>query len=194
MEEIKEKAIELLLDITSKESFEVMLYKKVETEDLTNNKLLFNLVNINYRKDCYKNLLLNILQEFVSDEAIVISKVNLYSRKIKDEKDNNVIYKNFNKIYNLFDFDLEYDLMWGFYNFNERIGLIEINYEKEENVIKDLKQLCNRVCCEYYKLSTIEEKINFLVDGFNDKSIDYGLEIELLQKKKVFNRKWYHFW
>lgn len=34
MEKVKEKAKELLLDIISKEDFEMMLYEKVETQDL----------------------------------------------------------------------------------------------------------------------------------------------------------------
>ena len=33
MEEVKQKAIELILDIISKEDFEMMLYKKVMSDD-----------------------------------------------------------------------------------------------------------------------------------------------------------------
>ena len=120
MEEIKGKAIELLLDIISKEDFEMILYEKVKTEDLIENKLLFELVNINYRKDSYKNQLLEVLETFIDKKAFMIYKVNLYSSKIINENDTNIIYKNFNKIYDLFDFDADYNLMWDFYNINVR--------------------------------------------------------------------------
>jgi hypothetical protein len=84
MEIVKQKAIELLLDIVSKEEFEELLYKKVCTEDLLKNKLLFDIITINYRIDTYKKDLLNIIEKFISEEALIIYKVNIYSSKIVD--------------------------------------------------------------------------------------------------------------
>ena len=144
MEEVKQKAIELLLGVISKEGFEMMLYEKVKTEDVIKNEMLFDLVNINYRKNSYKNQLFKILEEFVTDEAFIIYKVNLYSSNIKDENDNNIIYKNFNKIYGLFEYDKDYTLMWDFYQIDGRIDLIEIKQEKVYLVFRNTDVGLNR--------------------------------------------------
>jgi hypothetical protein len=192
MEEVKQKAIELILDIISKEDFEMMLYEKVKTEDLLKNKLLFDFVDINYRKENFKLYLLELLEASIPKEVIIIFKVYLYSTLIKDEDDLNEIYKNFNKIYKLFDFDTEYQLLWDFYEIETRLELIEIKYEKEENVIHNLKLLCRKVCVEFSSLITIDTKIKLLVNGF-EKEESFECEKDF-QRVKNTNKKWYEFW
>lgn len=192
MEEVKQKAIELILDIISKEDFEMMLYEKVKTEDLLKNKLLFDFVDINYRKENFKLYLLELLEASIPKEGIIIFKVYLYSTLIKDEDDLNEIYKNFNKIYKLFDFDTEYQLLWDFYEIETRLELIEIKYEKEENVIHNLKLLCRKVCVEFSSLITIDTKIKLLVNGF-EKEESFECEKDF-QRVKNTNKKWYEFW
>ena len=192
MEEVKQKAIELILDIISKEDFEMMLYEKVKTEDLLKNKLLFDFVDINYRKENFKLYLLELLEASIPKEGIIIFKVYLYATLIKDEDDLNEIYKNFNKIYKLFDFDTEYQLLWDFYEIETRLELIEIKYEKEENVIHNLKLLCRKVCVEFSSLITIDTKIKLLVNGF-EKEESFECEKDF-QRVKNTNKKWYEFW
>ena len=194
MEIIIQKAIELLLNIISKEDYEIILYEKVKTEDLVKNKLLFEFVNINYRNDSYKNQLLEVLDTFLDKKAFMIYKVNLYSSNIINESDTNIIYKNFNKIYDLFEFDVDYNLMWDFYNINVRIDLVGIKYEDESDVLKSLKELCSRVCSEFDKLLTIREKALFLVEGFKQEIIVIKSEEVLLKNKFLTLKKWYEFW
>ena len=198
MEKIKVKAIELILDIISKEDFEMRLYEKVKTEDLIKNKFLFDLVNINYRKEDFKKLLLEILEKEINEEVLIIYKIHYYSRKIKDEKDSKIILTNFNKIYDLFEFDLEYGLMWEFYGINVKLDLVEIGYENESDIIKDLKKLCFSVCSEFDKLLTLKEKGDFLINGFKTEEIEKEQikkeEKQQVKQKIVPLKKWFEFW
>ncbi|APG64656.1 hypothetical protein LPB136_04435 [Tenacibaculum todarodis] len=193
MEKIKEKAIELLLDIISKEDFEVILYEKVKTENLITNRFLFDLVNINYRENKYKIQLGKILEDTLEEEIFIMYKVNFYSKKIKDENNIKEIYKHFNNVFELFEYDKEYSLMWDYYQINERIGLIEIKYEIEKNVIIDLKKLCDRVCFEFNKISRIEDKVKLLVEGLSE-SKDVSFLNNQIQTNEIKLKKWYQFW
>lgn len=198
MEKFKVKAIELILEIVSKEDFEMLLYEKVKTEDLIKNKFLFELVNINYREEDFKKPLLEVLKKEINEEVLIIYKIDYYSRKIKDEKDSKIILTNFNKIYDLFEFDLEYGLMWEFYGINVKLDLVEIGYENESDIIKDLKKLCFSVCSEFNKLLTLKEKGDFLINGFKTEEI----EIEQIKKEEKHQvkqkivplKKWFEFW
>lgn len=193
MEKIKEKAIELLLDIISKEDFEVILYEKVKTENLITNTFLFDLVNINYRDYKYKVQLDKLLENTLEEEIFIMYKVNFYSEKIKNENNIKEIYKRFNNIFELFDYDKEYSLMWDFYEINERIGLIEIKYEIEKDVIIDLKKLCGRVCNEFNMISRIEDKVKLLVDGLSGNN-DFSFLNNQIQTNEIKLKKWYQFW
>ena len=195
MEIVKQKAIELLLDIVSKEEFEELLYEKVCTEDLLKNKLLFDIITINYRIDTYKKDLLNVIEKFISEEGLIIYKVNLYSSKIVDSENNKLSIAYFEKMYtNLFDFGSDYGLMWDFYSIQERVYLIDLKYEKEEEVIKDLKTLCFKVFNEFKKLSTIEEKIKLLLDGFSEEVIEFREESVSTKNELTVRKKWFRFW
>ena len=153
---------------------------------------MFDFVDINYRKENFKLYLLELLEASIPKEGIIIFKVYLYATLIKDEDDLNEIYKNFNKIYKLFDFDTEYQLLWDFYEIETRLELIEIKYEKEENVIHNLKLLCRKVCVEFSSLITIDTKIKLLVNGF-EKEESFECEKDF-QRVKNPNKKWYEFW
>ena len=182
MEIIKQKSIELLLDIITKEIFEEILYEKIMKEESMENKLLFDIVNINYRKEDYKNQLLNILKDFISKEVRILYRVNLYSNKIINSTNDNVIKNNFEKIHNeLFDYDKDYGLMWNFYNIQERFCMLEIGYEIEKVIIFDLKKLCFKFIYEFKEQVSINDKIKLLEKGLNG---------EVILKEK----KWYEFW
>ncbi|WP_155810470.1 hypothetical protein [Polaribacter sp. Hel_I_88] len=181
MEEIKEKAIELLLDIISKEDFEMILYEKVKTEDLVKNKLLFDLVSINYRDENYQNKLFDILKDFLSKESLIIYKVNIYCSKIINAETNKDIYDWFEKILDLFCVAIdEYNLMWDFLLLSDRLGFLYMKYEKEEIILKDVKHLSLELIKNFKVASSIKEKHNILNDGFN------------LKYKSAI--KWYEFW
>ncbi|WP_138535224.1 hypothetical protein [Polaribacter aestuariivivens] len=194
MEEVKEKAIELLLDIISKEDFEMMLYEKVKSEDLIKNSLLFELVNINYRLEGFKKPLLEILRKEISEEVFIIYNIKLYSEKIKDENNTKTILHYFSKIYNLFDFDQEYSLMWDFYNINEELDLVEFGYENESEVIMNLKKICSLVCKEFDRLSTLSGKVTFLINGFEKEDIEILSIKNKFMTKTIPHKKWYEFW
>jgi hypothetical protein len=195
MEIVKQKAIELLLDIVSKEEFEELLYEKVCTEDLLKNKLLFDIITINYRIDTYKKDLLNVIEKFISEEGLIIYKINLYSSKIVDSENNKLSIAYFEKMYtSLFDFGSDYGLMWDFYSVQERIYLIDLKYEKEEKVVKDLKTLCIKVCNEFKTLLTIEEKIKLLLDGFSEEVIEFREENVSTVNELIVKKKWFQFW
>lgn len=198
MEEIKEKAIELLLDIISKEDFETILYEKVKTEDLIKNRLLFDLVNINYREDNFKLYLSELLDANLPKETITIYKINYYSTLIEDEEDLSKIYGNFESIYKLFNYDTDYSLLWDFQYINSRLDLVEIGYEKEDDVIYNLKFLCKKVCEEFVLLKTIEDKVKFLCDGFGNGILLESKKIKSTQNKSKLNlpliKKWWQFW
>lgn len=104
MEEIKEKAIELLSDIISKEDFEMMLYEKVETEDLLKNRLLFDLVNINYKLDFYKEKILKTYNNEIDRQTYLIYNLNFYCKKIIKSEFNFDKVKWFEKAFNLFSY------------------------------------------------------------------------------------------
>lgn len=102
MEEIKQKSIELLLDIISKEDFEMILYEKVKTEDLVKNRLLFDLVNINYRENYFKEKVLKIYEGDINRGVFIIFKVNFYCKKIINSDVDSDKIKWFEKALNLF--------------------------------------------------------------------------------------------
>jgi hypothetical protein len=169
MEAVKEKVIELLLDIISKENFEIMLYEKVKSEDLIKNKLLFDLVDIDYRKDYYKERIINIYQENINNEVFIIYKANFYCSEILNSKEESELKMWFEKIVNLFSFEEDYGLMWNFIELSDRLGFIYMKYEKEENVLKDIKSFSEFFIERLKKTQSIEEKYKLLQDGIDVK-------------------------
>lgn len=199
MEVIKQKSIELLLGIISKEEFEMILYGIVEKEGVIEDNLLFDLVNINYGKDNFKDDLSEIIDDYIPQEIVVINKVVHFSTLIKDEINEDKLYKNFQCIYELIDFKNDYGLLWDFHYTSSRFDLVEIGYEKKEDVINNLKKLCKNVCKEYLLLQTNEEKVKFLVNGFAKEVKTEVVERPKSQKVKLVTKiikakKWYEFW
>lgn len=155
------------------------------------------MVNINYRNDNFKVKLSEIIEHFMPKDEIIINKIYHYSNSIFNENELQKVYKNFNKIFDLFDFDDNYSLLWEFYSIQSRFDLVEIHWENKEEVIKDLKTLCKKVCSKFLILNSIEEKVNFLVEGFDEETIFEIIEESVLEKKKLANKlivkKWFEF-
>ncbi|WP_439130179.1 hypothetical protein [Polaribacter sp.] len=180
MKEIKQKSIELLLNILPKDAFEMMLYKKVETEDLLKNELLFDLVNINYRLDNYKDLILKTLDKPKDKRVHLIYKVNLYCQKIiKSDIDSDKI-KWFEKALDLFCYDDDYDLIWNFIELSDRLGFLYMKYESQKNILDDICFLSSELVTTLREASTVEEKYAVLANGI---PINYKVD-----------KKWYEFW
>ncbi len=180
MEEVKEKAIELLLDIISKEDFEVILYEKVKTEDLIKNRLLFDLVSINYRAENFREKILQINEGNIDKRVFILFKVNFYSIKIITSEFDSDKIKWFEKALSLFSYDEDYDLIWDFVELSDRLGFLHMKYESQNNIVEDINLLALRLVDKLNKSSSIKEK--YLV-------LENGIRIEYKAVKK-----WYEFW
>lgn len=180
MEEIKEKAIELLLDIITKEDFETILSEKVKTEDLIKNKLLFDLVNINYRGEFFKEKILKIYEGDINRGVFIIFKVNFYSKKIINSEIDSDKIKWFEKALNLFSYDEDYDLIWDFIALSDRLGFLYIKYESQKDIVKDIDFLSLKLVETFKNATTTREKYAVLENG--------------IRIKHKVDKKWYEFW
>ena len=142
--------------------------------------MLFDLVNIDYRKNYYKEKILNIYQENIFIEIFKIYKVHIYCSKINCSDNSIDIINWFEKAENLFSFEEDYGLMYNFIELSYRLGFVYMKYEKEENVIEDIKFLSKNLVEKFKKAKSIEEKYKLLEDGIDMK---YNIE-----------KKWYGFW
>ena len=180
MEEIKGKAIELLLDIISKEDFEMILYEKVKTEDLIENKLLFELVNINYRLDYFKEKVIKVYNNEINRRVYLIYKVCFYCEKIINSEVDSDKVKWFEKALNLFSYDEDYDLIWDFVELSDRLGFLYMKYESEKNIIRDVDKLALELLETFESTKTVEEKYILLKNG--------------IRIKYKVGKKWFEFW
>lgn len=180
MEKVKEKAVEFLLGIISKKDFEVILYDKVMSEDLIQNKLLFELIDINYRKEYFKEKVFEIYTSKIDEKVFIIYKVVMYCSKIINSETDSEVIKWFEKTLNVYSFEKDYGLMWDFVELSDRLGFVYLKYEKEENILRDVKQLSISVLEKFQNAITVEGKYKLLEDG-----IDFECKL---------NKKWYKFW
>ena len=180
MDKIKDKAVELLLGIISKRDFEMILYEKAKTENLLKNRLLFDLVNINYRLDYFKEKILKIYEGELDRGVFIIFKVNFYCEKIINSEVDSDKIKWFEKALNLFSYDEDYDLIWSFVELSDRLGFIYMKYESQKNIVEDINLLALKVLEKFKEAKTINEKYNVLEEGVQ---IEYKV-----------NKKWYEFW
>lgn len=192
---MKEKVFSVLLEKMEINEFETWLYTEESIiNSIEDDSFIYDLITINYKDKNAIPLLKEIVFKKIKYEEYITLVIERNCKRILelDEWDN--IYKLFNEIFSFFDFDKEYFLMWRFYSINSRIDLIDIGYETKASIINEMKELSLQIANQLKECNTAGERIKFLVEGFEDKSLkETAIKKEPLIKGSA-HKKWYEFW
>lgn len=193
--ELKEKIFSVLLKQTNIIDFENWLYNKNEIIELIDkNKFVYDLITINYKKENAYQLLKNKVFEKFNYEEYIILVIGINCKRILHENNWESIYNLFYEIYDFFDYDKEYDLMWRFYSIDSRMDLIELGYETKSSIYKEIKELSQKIVNQLKELNTVNDRIRFLEDGFDNVEIEKSKNEKSITKNSIIDKKWYEFW
>lgn len=169
LDELKERIFSILLKQIDIIDFENWLYSQNEIIDfIESDKFVYDLITINYKEEnAYQLLKSKAFEKFKYQEYIILV-IGINCNKILLQNNWDDVYKLFYEIYGFFDYDQEYGLMWRFYSINSRMDLIEIGYETETSIYKEIKELSQRIINQLKDLSTANERVKFLENGFEN--------------------------
>lgn len=107
MEALKLKIFDVLTEKIAVSEFENWLYNsEYLNHKISHDSLVFNVININYRKENALNKIEEITSKIFSDEELLIAKIEKYSLKIINS-DNAENFKKY--VYKIIE-DLDYDI------------------------------------------------------------------------------------
>ncbi len=164
---IKHKIYQVLNDKLSKKDFEKDIYFMAEVNSLKLNSFLFDLVEINYNSNTFKNQLLNVFNKHsTADEYLAISIFEL-SKLILD-------YNNINEVFEVIkvikdkcveeDFNYQiltnYYLCYENYSYRKEIGHGLSTFE----LMNEAKDIARKVFDRYTKVKEFEDWLFILKD------------------------------
>jgi hypothetical protein len=165
METLKLKIFEVLVEKITILEFENWLYNsEFLKEELKSNSLIFSLVNLNYRKSDIIKRLEEISSEIFNEDDRLIIKIQSGCRNIVKANNSKEIEDNVLRIIENFDFDDDFQVLWGFYDlYHSFEGYCE-NYLKSsfETIDEETKQLAEETLELMENCKSIEDKINIL--------------------------------
>lgn len=151
-QELKEKAYQLLRDKIDVNSFQYYLFGLVEKTELKSDSLLFELVNINYKREDYRKLLLNLLKEYCSDDELLSLNIYVLCSKLCNSKNDKMSLELINNLSSLYiqdNYDLE--VLYEFYILSNEIEAFEYTYYNltQEEIINKAKNYAVKVISKY---------------------------------------------
>ncbi len=185
----------VLLEKIDISEFETWLYTEESIiNSIEDDSFIYDLITLNYKNKNAISLLKEIAFKKIKYEEYITLVIERNCKKILELNEWNSIYKLFNEIFNFFDFDKEYFLMWRFYSINSRIDLIDIGYETRASIMFEMKELSFQTLNELKECNTTEERIKILIEGIEtNHSKGVTTKKEPLIMEGV-HKKWYEFW
>ncbi|WP_299836250.1 hypothetical protein [uncultured Tenacibaculum sp.] len=181
---IKHKIYQVLNDKLSKKDFEKDIYFMAEVNSLKLNSFLFDLVEINYNSNTFKNQLLNVFNKHsTADEYLAISIFEL-SKLILD-------YNNINEVFEVIkvikdkcveeDFNYQiltnYYLCYENYSYRKEIGHGLSTFE----LMNEAKDIARKVFDRYTKVKEFEDWLFILkntVSNISNYEDDFSNQVE----------------
>ena len=166
METLKLKIFDILTEKITVSEFENWLYdSEYLKHKITEDSLIFNVININYKEEDAINRIEEIASEIFSDEEFLIVKIERYCFKIINS-DNTDDYKNYvSKIIENFDFDNDSEPYWDFYNIYysfDGYDMCEYENSSSEHVDYKAKKYAKSVIEKLMIANSIKEKVTLL--------------------------------
>lgn len=191
-QQLKHKAFRLYLNQITTEVFEKDMYQLVEIYDLKEEKFLYDLVDINYRKTNYKKDLYNLLEQYCTDTELLILKIYKHCIAIVESEKDNEIIGICDKLASLYtEYDYSYDVLLNFYRLADGISIIEsgINFILYKNVAIQTKFYATQVI-ERFKTLEVEDNWDTFLDSFelvlNDEIIN---KLNIEEKENEFKKQ-----
>lgn len=197
---LKEKIFSVLLNEIEIIDFENWLYSQEKIiNSIENDKFIYDLITINYKEENAYQLLKNKVFEKFKYEEYIILVVGINCNKILLQDNWDSVYNLFYEIFDFFDYDKEYGLMWSFYSINSRMDLVEFGYETKTSIYKEIKELSQKVVNQLKELNTADDRVSFLENGFDNFQIEESKKEKFVIKKSIVKnfmveKKWYEFW
>ncbi len=165
-QELKQKVYQLLIDKIDVDSFQEYLFGLVEITELKSDSLLFELVDINYKREEYKKELSNLIKGYFTEDELM--SLEIYERclsliEIEEEK----MFIELDELSSLYirrDFSSE--LLSNFYMLNVEIDNLEIGYNllDKEQIIKNTREYARLVIENFKTYKEKKDWNNFMND------------------------------
>ncbi|CAL2057869.1 hypothetical protein [Tenacibaculum sp. 190524A05c] len=189
-QELKQKAFELLIDKIDVNTFERYLYQFVKDNELDSKSILFDFIEINYKSERWKKDLENLILDSFPKEELLSYQIYNLCLKISETKNTGVILNSLNELSSLYsEHDFDYDILYNFYIYNARGGLLEIGYHfsEEEDIISNTTKDVFKVL-DLFKMYRYEGNWNrFLNEVLNKEpiSVFYPGKTEKLKRSSA---------
>ncbi len=170
---LKHKIYQVLNDKLSEKDFEKDIYFMAEVNSLKLNSFLFDLVEINYNSNIFKNQLLNVLNKHsTADEYLAISIFEL-SKLILDYNNINEVFEVINVIKDkCVEEDFNYQILTDYYicyenySYRKEIGHGLSTFE----LMNEAKNITRKVFDRYTKVKEFEDWLFILKDTVSNTS------------------------
>ncbi|CAL2089793.1 conserved protein of unknown function [Tenacibaculum sp. 190524A02b] len=186
-QELKQKAFELLIDKIDVDAFEKYLYQLVEKNEINSESLLFDLVDINYKKSNYKKYLLNLIKDKSGEDELLCYEIYALclslSTSINDKETLNLI-DNLSKL-NI-KTDYVYDILMEFYMLNDRMESewYYYNHLTDEEAITRAKDFSKKVILKFNLYKRTEDWNDFLNCVIKKEKREIKIEKPIVVTKK----------
>jgi len=147
----------------SAEKLESYLYQEYVIDKIDSDKLLSDLVNINYREETWRKDLRNIVEEHFDETNLIANDLYFNCLNLIQVKEEMEIYDIINHLSNLYiKYEYEYYSLLEFYKFNERWNMVvnQVTNEKLSDIIQDIKNFARRFYDMYNITKDIEKLLN----------------------------------
>ncbi|MGY3795871.1 hypothetical protein [Aquimarina sp. 433] len=151
----------------SESEFEAYLYQDHVIDTIDSDKLIFDLVNINYRKESWKKDLRNVINKNFKDEDILAYHFYFYCFRLLQVKNESEIYDIVDQLAaNYIKFDYNHKSFLEFYRFNSRWNMVldEVSHENLNEIIIDVKEFSRKIIDIYGKTKEIKRLLNISSD------------------------------
>ncbi|WP_336066898.1 hypothetical protein [Mesoflavibacter sp. CH_XMU1404-2] len=140
METLKRKIFDVLTGKITVSEFENWLYNCEEIlENLDSNSFYFDVIEVNYKSNKWKQLLTNIFKEYISEEQIEVFRIENICEKIISSKTFDETHLILKEEFNGFNFDTNFSILWKLYFLYDIFDLVKEGFEQEGELEAEAK-------------------------------------------------------
>lgn len=140
METLKRKIFDVLTGKITVSEFENWLYNCEEIlENLDSNSFYFDVIEVNYKSNKWKQLLTNIFKEYISEEQIEVFRIENICEKIISSKTFDETHLILKEEFKDFNYDTNFSILWKLYLLYDHFEFVIEGFKQERELEAEAK-------------------------------------------------------
>lgn len=140
METLKRRIFNVLTGKITVSEFENWIYNCEEIlENLDSNSFYFDVIEVNYKSNKWKQLLTNIFKEYISEEQIEVFRIENICEKIVSSKTFDETHLILKEDFKDFNYDTNFSILWKLYFLYDIFDLVKEGFEQEGELEAEAK-------------------------------------------------------